>query len=178
MYPHLQALAQKARQKAFRVGPYAIVSQDPTALKTNFDSTVISYLPQFIALWRDIERATGHRWKCTSYIRNSPSHRMGHAFDLAPDIAPNSQQYYAVYNNSDPVLYKREKLILDLQKLRSRDYSNGMNKIGIFLEPDHLHVQVLAPNGGGNYPVNIVKWKIAKPIYPDTYQRMELPVIR
>lgn len=166
-----------AKKPTFQLGQYMILSQEPNAInEKDRAESAIKYLPQFIMFWKDLEDISGHRWKNTSYIRNSPSHRIGHAFDLAPDLAKDAEQHYAVTNNSDPVLYKRTKLIRQLQALRKRDYSvDGSNKIGVFIEPDHLHVQILDPNGGGSFPTNIIRWKVPKPIYPDTYERMKLP---
>lgn len=174
-----QELLNKARARVFNLGKYVIVSQEPKAAnEADYKASVLNYLPQFIEFWADLEKATGYRWKCTSYIRESPTHRMAQAFDLAPDIAQASQKHYAVYKRSDPVLYKRTELIRALQTLRTKDYSRDRtNKIGVFIEPDHLHVQVLSPMGGGDYPTNVIKWKIAKPIYPDTYDRMNLPML-
>lgn len=170
-------LLMLSKRKEFDLGSFHVISQEPTAVgRAQRIHAVTSYLPQFINLWRDIERVTGHAWKCTSYIRNSPSHRKAQAFDLAPDIAPEAEDKYAVTHMSDPVLYKREPMIRQLQSLRSNDYSgNGSNDIGIFIEPDHLHIQVLA-SAGDRYPTKTVKWKQPKPIYSDTNQRMLLPM--
>lgn len=171
-------LIKLAHLKRFKIGTYDIVSQDPSVVSSqDKQRSATLFLPQFIQLWADLEKATGFAWKCTSYLRDSPTHQRGQAFDLAPDIASNSEQYYAVYKRSDPVLYKRATLIRALQSLRNNDYSNGQNKIGIFIEPDHLHVQVLSPQGGGDFPTNVIKWRVAKPIYPDTYDRMDLPML-
>lgn len=166
-----------AKNKTFAVGPYSIVSQQPDALdKQYFDATVNAYLPSFILIWKMIEESTGHKWKCTSYIRNSPSHRRGQAFDLAPDIAPSANRFYAVTHNSDPVLYKREPLLRALQSLRDIDFSLDRSfNIGLFVEPDHIHIQALAFNPT-NTPTSVVKWKVPKAVYPDTYARMELPM--
>lgn len=180
MYDNLNGLIEKSRQPLFRIGAYEFVSQQPKALEEKYRAaSVVPLLPQFVSIWQAIEKATGHRWKNTSYIRDSPSHRRGQAFDLAPDIAPDSEQHYAVYNNSDPVLYKREKLIRQLQTLRHIDFSlSNANRIGIFIEPDHLHIQALAPDSSISYPTSIVKWKVEKPIYPDSKERMNLPLIK
>lgn len=176
---NLAKLVEKARSKTFSVGKFDFVSQDPNALAPEyFAGSVAAFLPQFILFWKALESVTGHRWKCTSYIRDSPSHRRGQAIDFAPEFSKDAEHLYAVHHNSDPVLYKREKLVKQLQKLVPIDFSmNGANRIGVFIEPDHLHVQVLAP-GEKPFPTSIVKWKIAKPIYKDTYERMELPVIK
>lgn len=170
---HIRANIGKTNWK---FGDYEILSQEPSVIgEADLVATTVSYLPSFLRIWSDIENATGHRWKCTSYIRNSPSHALGQAFDLAPDIADSATHLYAVHNNSDPVLYKRVRLIRALQTLRHNVY--GPKPFGIFIEPDHLHVQVLAKGSGERFPLSVIQWKIAKPIYPDTFKRMALPII-
>lgn len=167
-------LISLSKDHMFNIGQYKILSQDPTVLTPSQRSYVVPlFLPQFIEFWHDLERVTGHRWKCTSYLRQSASHSRGHAIDFAPAIAPSARSSYAVYNGSDPVLYKRAPLIHALQKLKHKRYSNG-NSLGVFLEPDHLHVQILS-NKGTSHPLSVVKWGIPKPIYGDTYKRMALP---
>lgn len=124
-----------------------------------------------------VERATGHKWKATSYIRNSPSHRYLYALDIAPDISPSSASKYAVYNNSDPVLYKRVPLMNALKKAAAslpnyRDYD-----VGFFVEPDHIHIHVFRNDRGDKTSKHIVvQWKVPKEIYSDTVSRMKLPV--
>lgn len=169
-------LINLSKQRDFMIGNFRVVSQEPNAIPESQRShSVVNYLPQLIAIWKDIEKVTGYRWKCTSYIRNSPSHSKGHAIDLAPHIEAKDVKHYAVYNQSDPVLYKRAPLVKALQRLKNIDYSGKRsNHLGIFLEPDHLHIQILAPTQGDNR-VSVVKWGIPKPIYKDTYQRMDLP---
>lgn len=172
-------LINLSKKQRFNLGTYAIVSQQPHAIQEQYRAaTVVKFLPQFIAIWAAIEQATGHRWKNTSYIRDSPSHRRGQAFDLAPDIAKDSEMQYSVTHNSDPVLYKREPLIRALQSLKDVDFSgDGSNKIGLFIEPDHIHVQILSPNDPAQTnATSTIKWKVAKPLYPDTYDRMGLPM--
>lgn len=171
----LSDLITLSKQSSFNVGPYCLVSQQPSALPEHQrDYAVSSFLPQLIQIWKDIEQATGYRWKCTSYIRDSPSHKRGHAIDLAPHIATQSIKHYAVYNSSDPVLYKRGPLVKALQTLKNKDYSGSkLNDVGIFLEPDHLHVQILAFDPSNNR-TSTIKWGIPKPIYSDTGSRMNL----
>lgn len=171
-------LIKKSKLPSFMIGSYQIVSQQPLSITpADREISATCYLPQFIQLWHDLEKVTGFRWKCTSYIRNSPSHKKGHSFDLAPAIAKHAEKHYAVNNGSDPVLYKREPLIRALQSLKDRDYGAGRNHVGIFIEPDHLHVQILAPKPGQD-PTSTVKWKIPKPIYSDTESRMNLPLTK
>jgi len=133
------------------------------------------YLPVLIKVWQDVERTTGYRWKATSYWRNSPSHSRGCSLDIAPDIAPAVQHKYAVASMSDPVLYKREKLIRRLQQLaRSKKYRPY--SVGLFVEPDHIHIQLIDPQGRPT--VRVLKWKLVKPSYPDSAKRSKLPLIR
>jgi hypothetical protein len=120
---------------------------------------------------------TRHKWKVTSHIRDSPSHKRGVAIDIAPLIAPKSQHLYAVYSDSDPVLYKRARLIRDLQRLAMSETPLKDYDVGIFMEPDHLHLQVFAPENPGNPRFRVLKWGICKPVYPDSQERMELPLI-
>jgi hypothetical protein len=164
------------KQRSFRLHGYTFVSQDPTVISSH-DRAVLEqeHLPAFVRIWRAIEKATGFRWKCTSLIRPSPNHRSGHAFDLAPDIHPDAEHLYAVHSLSDPVLYKREPLIRALQTLRDTTFIRAPKQMAIFLEPDHLHIQVVSD---ADHPTSIIKWKVPKPVYPDTYERMTLPMIR
>jgi len=169
-------LINKTRSHVITIGNLVIPSQNPNVITEGdrvFSARFI--LPAFIALWLDIERATGYRWKATSYIRDSPSHKLGQAFDLAPDIAESAASLYAVTNHSDPVLYKRAPLIRALQTLKNNVY--GKFHIGAFLEPDHIHLQTVPEFSGNTTPFFVAKWKIPKPIYPDTYERMRLPII-
>lgn len=173
---NIQELINKLQLPTFNLGLYTFLSQDPTALQPQFREQAAAYLPQFCLIWKAVELATGHRWKCTSYIRESPSHKRGQAFDLAPEFTPEGEKTYAVSKGSDPILYKRTVLIRQLQTLRNIDFSgDGSNSVGIFIEPDHLHIQIMAKAAGERFPTSIVKWKIEKPVYPDTKQRSNLP---
>lgn len=168
---------------SFKIGPYEIISQHPLALKgSDRNDVVSSWLPIFMYVWREIERVTSHRWKCTSYIRNSPSHSLGQSMDLAPDIAPSAMSNYGVYRQSDPVLYKRVPLIRALQSLNFDPHTDeylieGIPSyvgIGLFIESDHIHMQILSKDESAQR-FSVVKWGIAKPLYSDTYQRKVLP---
>lgn len=176
---NLDNLVTKSKRAEFSIGQYSFISQDPNAIPEEVRTQTVSMLlPQFLSIWQAIEQVTGYRWKCTSYIRNSPSHKRGQAFDLAPDIADSAFHQYAVNNQSDPVLYKREKLIQALQTLTPIDFSqHNLNRLGIFIEPDHLHIQALASDDELS-PTSVVKWKIEKPLYPDSKERMKLPLIK
>lgn len=133
-------------------------------------------LPALVKLWQAIEAQTGYKWRCTSYWRNSPSHVTGTALDIAPEVSEASEKYYAVTNASDPVLYKRERLIRDLQDV-AKMFRLPEFHAGIFIEPDHLHLQ-LFHREQGSPPTRVFKWKVPKPVYGDTLQRMRLPLIR
>lgn len=173
---NVDALINMTRSHVITLGNLVIPSQNPSVITEGdriFSARYI--LPAFVKVWQDIERATGYRWKATSYIRDSPSHKLGQAFDLAPDIADSAKQHYAVTNGSDPVLYKRAPLIRALQSMKNNVY--GDFHIGAFLEPDHIHLQVVPVYSGNSAPFFVAKWKIPKPIYGDTYERMKLPIL-
>lgn len=154
---------------------WPIVSQDPdVAPKYVKDHAERRYLPELVRAWKHIEQTSGFKWKSTSYWRKSPSHQHGVALDIAPDIAPSAEDKYAVTHMSDPVLYKREKLIRKLQ-VAAHSFEPGPYLIGVFIEPDHLHMQVLTPDSSG-LGMRIIKWKVPKPVYGDTEQRMRLPL--
>lgn len=139
-----------------------------------------NYLPALIFLWHMVEKYTGHRWKCTSYWRDSPSHRHGYALDIAPDIAPHAQRYYSFNHRSDPVLYKRTPLMVALQRMAQDPLLSARNwpfVLSAAVEPDHIHLSLFGPDSRrGAQNVSILKWKVAKPLYPDTYERMKLPM--
>lgn len=161
----------------FTVGNFSLVSQKPSVVTDEDKLFSAKYLlPGFITFWRDLESATGHRWKCTSYLRDSPTHSKAQAIDLAPDIAPNDAHLYGANKRSDPVLYKRLPLIQSLLDLRDNVYLPFNLVLGVFIEPDHLHVQSILPSPRATTPTVIVKWKGPKAVYPDTFQRMELPL--
>lgn len=157
---------------------WPVVSQHPNvapaALKRYAE---LHYLPRLVKLWQAVEEATGYKWRCTSYWRKSPSHVTGSAIDIAPDIAPASESRYAVSNMSDPVLYKRVQLIRDLQDLALDWPYDDEFIFGIFIEPDHLHMQMFTRRPTDTAALLVVKWKVPKPIYSDTMDRMKLPMI-
>jgi hypothetical protein len=157
---------------------WPVISQDPDVArgaKKVFAER--NFLPELIRAWQHIEGVTGYRWKSTSYWRRSPSHRHGVALDIAPDISPDAEKFYAVNNGSDPVLYKREKLLRDLQ-LAAETFKGGKYQVNVFIEPDHLHMQVMKYTSTDDRPMAIIKWKVPKPIYGDTFRRMKLPIIK
>lgn len=166
-------LRRLIRSKRFRIGSYHIVSQDPNVITVDdADFTCSQVLPSFILIWHDIERVTGYRWKCTSYIRNAPSHKRGHSIDLAPDWSVVDKYRYGVARGSDPVIWKRLPLINALLTLKDNHY--GAYPFAACLESDHIHLQVFEP-GSTIGSFDVVKWGQAKPIYKDTYQRIKLP---
>lgn len=159
-----------------RYGAYEVVSQNPNIAKPNEKFYAEKYyLPELLRAWKHIEQVTGYRWKSTSYWRDSPSHKRGVSLDIAPDISPASEKFYAVTNGSDPVLYKRLRLLRALQQA-ARTFPIGPFQLGVFIEPDHLHIQVLK-RGEGDLGMRIIKWKVPKAVYGDTYERMRLPLI-
>jgi hypothetical protein len=159
---------------------FPIHSQNPEIGGSKKRFAEDNYLPALIFLWYLVEQYTGHRWKCTSYWRDSPSHQHGYALDIAPDIAPHASKYYAFSHRSDPVLYKRLPLMQALQRL-ARDPRLGARHwpftFSTAVEPDHIHLSLFArDNRSSDQNVSVLKWKVAKPLYPDTYERMKLPM--
>lgn len=128
------------------------------------------YLPVLTQIHKAIELSTGHQWRPTSYIRQSPSHKNGSALDLAPDISPSSTPYYAAFNRSDPVLYARAPLINQLN--RAAMLLRIPYKWGIYVENDHLHIGLFKTNLSGLNKGEVILWGSPKWVYPDTDQRM------
>lgn len=159
----------------FGLSKWPIVSQHPQIAPVDERKHAERvYLPLLIRLWQLIESGTGYRWKSTSYWRNSPSHRRGYALDIAPDVAPSAAMAYAVSKRSDPVLYKRTALIRALQRVAQNNALPGYTA-GIFIEPDHLHLHLFPPTPGPK--IRVAKWKVPKESYPDTLERMKLPML-
>lgn len=152
-------------------GNWVVPSQDPNiAVPKDKVFAEKHYLPVLIKVWQDVERITGHRWKATSYWRNSPSHKKGCSLDIAPDIAKGVEKHYAVSRMSDPVLYKRVPLIRKLQALaRTKNYAPY--SVGLFIEPDHIHIQLIRPDRLQGPIVKVLKWKLIKPSYRDSATR-------
>jgi hypothetical protein len=159
---------------------FPIYSQNPSIAGSERQKIEANFLPALIFLWHLVEEYTGHAWKCTSYWRNSPSHRHGYALDIAPDIAPRSERYYAFSKMSDPVLYKRTPLMTALQKMAKDPRLSSRHWPFVFsaaVEPDHIHLSLFAPDQRRSLDnVSILKWKVEKPIYPDSKNRMNLPM--
>jgi len=173
-------------QSSWTVGNFTFVSQNPEFItrpiaRANVEKNVLP----FITIWSDIERVTGHRWRCTSFLRQSPSHADGNAFDIAPDFTARSLPLYAASRGSDPVLYKRSILIRSLQLLKLNDYfsgafdQQGTERVGtvIAIEPDHLHIGRVLLGPVNVTPTVILKWRIVKPVYSDSGVRSKLPLL-
>lgn len=154
-----------------------IPSQDVTVVtQDEFEQAKIKYLKYLVYIWSMVEEATGFKWRATSWIRNSPSHKEGYALDLAPDIHPSSEHLYAVTKMSDPVLYKRASLIYLLRDAINLLPSHFPYSVGIFIEPDHLHVELITKSIDAPY-FRLFKWGTLKPCYSDTASRSKLPLI-
>jgi len=160
---------------SFNIGPYHVISQDPSVLSGLDANVVASNLETLIRVWKRVEQATGFRWKCTSFLRQSPSHSRGHAIDLAPDFAPASFRLYSGNVMSDPVMYKRIGLLRRLGTLRSKSFFK-FGDVGIWVEPDHLHIQLMARDPDSQFRTRIVQWGVRKPCYKDTDARRDLPL--
>jgi len=167
------------QSNTFKVDGRTVINQDPRVISpADMRSLKQLYFPAFIRFWSALEGVTGHRWKATSLIRDSISHSIGQAIDLAPEIAARDENKYGVYRNSDPVLYKREPLIRALQSLMPIEFVPSKQfSLGVYIEPDHLHIQAIHRIETGLSKNKLVKWGIEKPIYPDTSTRARLPMI-
>lgn len=157
-----------------RVGGRLIPCQDESPFKIG--KADYTYLPVLLKLTSAIELATGYGWKVTSFVRQSPSHQFGVSLDIAPDLSASSFPSYSVAYGSDPVLYKRETLIRALQEVAAR-WVYPENDLGIFIEPDHLHLQIFA-NGGASGTIRVIKWKQVKNCYRDSSERINLPLMK
>lgn len=153
----------------------------PVGGKKYQDSINKKYLPYLVRAWELLEQATGYQWRATSHWRDSPSHSQGIALDVAPDIDPTAEHLYSVTHMSDPVLYKREPLIRALQQVHSDSLTNNNfncpYSIGYFIEPDHIHIHIAAPEEGSDPTHDVIKWGGPKMVYPDTQERCRLPLI-
>jgi hypothetical protein len=157
-----------------KVSGVTVISQAPN-LRLNSTEEMNSFLSILVGIMIAIERETGFRWKVTSWLRNSPSHQYGVSLDIAPDIDEQVSAEYAVNKGSDPVLYKRTALIRGLQRV-AKKYCVPDYCAGIYIEPDHLHIQLHDPAVRPN-EIRVFKWKQPKPVYPDTNERMQLGML-
>lgn len=156
--------------KVIKSNGWIIPNQRPEALKDQ--SAVAEFLPYLLQAVNKVIEATGHQWHITSYIRQSPSHQYGYAIDIAPLISKKSERYYAALNGSDPVLYKRLPFMLALQSIAQNSYPSRYS-VGYYVEPDHIHIQLMRPEPAPEY--RVFQWKQPKEIYGDTLKRMNLP---
>lgn len=156
-----------------KVAGRLIVNQNPEFANIKRADIRVN-LPVLLRVITAVEQATGHKWKITSYLRDSPSHRRAEAIDIAPDVANSALPFYAVYKHSDPVLYKRAPLIRSLQHLATSVQPDKFD-VGIFIEPDHLHIQLFIPETSPPR-IRVFKWKLQKDVYRDSAQRMTLPM--
>lgn len=160
-----------------KVWPYrgwTIISQQPHPRLSPVHQAR-SFLDELLDAAAKIEIATGYKWEVTAWIKQSPSHKYGISLDLSPSFTARGKRHYAAFQGSDPVLYKREPLLRALQAL-CRNYKPLHHDIGIFIEPDHLHVQLFAPDQGRKF--SVIKWKQPKALYSDTLSRMQLPLTK
>lgn len=157
---------------------WPIVSQNPNVASQSVKSLAeTEFLPELINAWHSIEQHMGYAWQSTSYWRKSPSHHKGIALDIAPLISRASYDKYAVHKGSDPVLYKRTILMRGLQAIATKFTTINPNySIGVFVEPDHLHIQVFR-RSELLQPMRIYKWKQTKSSYRDSPERIKLGMI-
>jgi len=135
---------------------------------------VQSTLPIMIASLNLVKQYTGFDWKVTSFLRESPNHSKGTALDIAPKVKQSDLQHYAVTHRKDPVLYNRLPLIRALQKLVHNETPQGGFDIGLFIEPDHIHIQLFEPENPARTRFYVCKWKVAKSCYHDNESRLAL----
>lgn len=126
-----------------------------------------------MALARLVVEKTGYKWKATSFLRASESHANGSALDIAPEIAESAKFHYAVSLNSDPLLDRRSKLIKILNSvIDDVDSLDQHYDYGIFVETDHLHLQLFKKLDLDSPSVMVVaKWGKVKFCYPDSASR-------
>ena len=123
--------------------------QTDGTLVNNEDIT--KFLPILHEAHMTLEHATRHAWDKTSYIRDSPNHSKAWALDVAPKIGLDLRPYYSYFKKSDPVLYKRVELLNRLKTIpasvfaaKLRNLLDNKNlSVGYFIEPDHIHIQLL-----------------------------------
>lgn len=164
--------------KGYTFGDWRIPQGTSTFVTQNMvNHAEVNYLPILLEMWRTIEGITGYRWRATSYWRDSPSHRTGCALDIAPDFSPSAYNKYSLSRGSDPVLFKRPQLVA-LLKEAANELPIYKYDTGIFIENDHLHLQIAPVRDITRRPRNIVAvWRRYKPIYSDTVSRTDGPHI-
>lgn len=147
----------------------------PNPVPMNSD-TRYAVLHELLIAWKLLERYTGFSWRATSYVRDSPSHSRAVSLDVAPNIAEKAWHRYAVSKLSDPVLYKRAKLIRKIQQLCRHQSPTMPVDVGFYIEPDHIHIQVFQKLHH-NPQYRVIKFGIVKPCYHDSAERSQLPLI-
>lgn len=146
-------------------------------------------LPILAYVLRKMESISHHAWDVSSWLRASPSHQYGYSWDIIPSIAESAKNKYAVTRMSDPVLYKREKLIRQLQRFAKSVSPSDLglppsymrtHALILAVESDHIHVQLVkrGPNIKSPYFTTVLKWGIPKPAYSDTLTRSKLSLIQ
>jgi hypothetical protein len=88
---------------------------------------------------RWLETIIGAKMRETSFIRNSPSHKLAAALDIAPADG-HSNRDYALSSGLDPILCNRKSL-LDLIFKHLRTAPKG---IVYAIENDHFHLGLMA----------------------------------
>lgn len=159
-----------ARNAQFYVGGRLILSNEPQAIHpTRLREVVPVTLPILLKAWTLIEKATGYKWRCTSFIRHSPSHSKGHSLDLVPDFHPSVKSAYNGSNMSDPIMHSRPELFAALIPFSDVRIDPNYNVVAA-IESDHIHLQVIK---GYSYPqaFTVLRWKDFKPVYKDTVFR-------
>lgn len=159
-----------ARNAQFYVGGRLILSNEPDAISpARLERVVPVTLPILLKAWTLIEKATGYKWKCTSFIRHSPSHAKGHSLDLVPDFHPSVKSAYNGSSMSDPIMHSRPELFAALIPFSDVRIDPHYNVVAA-IESDHIHLQVIK---GYSYPnaFTVLRWKDFKPVYKDTVYR-------
>lgn len=141
-----------------------VPSRDLNDIKNPIPVVTQVFLPQLVEVWKAIEQATGYRWRATSYLRNSPSHKYGVSLDITPNFG------FDILPQSDPVLFRRIPLLTTLIKLAQGPPLLQNYDVIIAVESDHIHIQ-LFELGSLPSPNRIVQWRLPKPVYADTITR-------
>jgi hypothetical protein len=95
------------------------------------------------AVIKELDLNSNFKWKLTSWIRNSPSHKTGLAFDIAPDLLENKT--YGVSRRKDPFLNFRKDFIVKLKLIQPFLINQDFIPV-IFVESDHLHIYLYENN--------------------------------
>lgn len=121
-----------------------------------------------------VNNATGFDWIVSSYFRDSPSHKKWGALDLAPLVAVRDRPKYAFYAGQDPSLDLRPVLFRRLSRAVKSIRRNFPFDFGIFIENDHLHVQLFERTDASAPRIGMVcKWGKPNPLYLDSAARRD-----